>query len=106
MIQLVLTIWGIVILVKRRVGFTKKKVVTGMPAIAIGILFVSMLPVGFILGMALGFVFVAQGISPDDTFYYAIFLDLGLLVSVIVAAFIIANIYGKNPNDPTNANPN
>ncbi len=100
MLQLAITIWGIVILVKRKVSLTKKKVVTGGPAVAIGIMFIALLPLSFVMGLVLGFVIVAQGGmqgAQQDLMKYGVFIDFGLLALVIIAAFVIANIYGRDP---------
>ena len=99
MLQIGLLIWGIVILVKQEVKLSK--VVKGGPAIAIGILFVATLPLAFAVGLVLGLVLGATGgqEAVDAFMSYAFFLDIGLIVLVIVVAFIIAGMYGKHPHE-------
>lgn len=101
MLQIGLLIWGIVILAKQEVKLTKNKVVKGGPAIAIGILFVGALPLSFAIGLVLGlFLGATGGQEAVDAFVnYAFLLDFAILISVVVAAFIIANLYGKHPHE-------
>jgi|GEM_PF-3955740 len=94
MLQLAILVWGIVILAKQRVKFSATKVVTGRPAIAIGSIFVSVLPVGFMLGLVLGVLLTMQGIATDALMAYAVFMDIGLLVLAVVGALAIAARYG------------
>ena len=99
MIQLAILIFGIVILCRRRVSLSKKRVVTGAPAIAIGVIFVSILPLSFVLGIFLGVVMTASGVGEDRLFGYALAVDFGLLALAIVAALAIALSYSRDPNE-------
>lgn len=100
MFQLAVFVWGIFILVKRKVTLTKNKIVTGGPAIAIGILFVGMLPMAFVIGAILGLIVapVGQG-AVDNLMSYARVLDFVILALVLITAFIIAANYGKSPGE-------
>ena len=99
MIQLAILIFGIVILCRRRVSLSNKRVVTGAPAIAIGVIFVSVLPLSFFLGIILGVVMTATGVAEDRMFGYALAIDFGLLALAIVAALVIASNYSRDPNE-------
>ncbi len=99
MIALALTIWGIVILVKRKVSLTKQKICTGGPAIAIGALFVGIFPISLAVGIVIGIVLVATGADPAFLMDYAIFFDLGVLALIVITAFVIASIYGRSEEE-------
>jgi len=99
MLQLVLLIWGIVILTKQRVSLTRSKVVTGGPAILIGILFVCLMPIGILVGVVLGMVIVANNLPQDNLYMYGLIADLTLIALAVIIAFVIANIYGHDPNE-------
>ena len=61
MLELAFLVWGIIILTKRKFQLSSRKVVTGMPAILVGIMFVSLLPLGFVMGIILGVVMALNG---------------------------------------------
>ncbi len=100
MIQLVLFIWGIFILVKHRVSLTKRKVVQGRAAVAIGTIFVLVLPVGFVVGLVLGLVMAALQVPSDSFFIFAVMADGALIVAAVVAAIIISSRYGGPAEEP------
>ena len=99
--QIGLLIWGIVILAKQEVKMTRNKVVKGGPAIAIGVLFVTLIPSLFLVGLVLGIVSFAAGgqEAVDGVVANAAFLEFGVLILFVVVAFIIASKYGKHPDD-------
>ena len=100
MLQLGISVWGIFILIKQKVTLTKNKVVTGGPAIAIGILFAGMLPLGFLVGVILGLIVAPMGQGAiDNLMSYAFVLDLVILALVLIIGFVIASIYGKSPGE-------
>ena len=99
MIQLALLVFGIYILVKRKVTLSKNKVVTGGPAVAIGAIFVGLLPFGFFVGLVLGAALAGSG-NEESLMTYALALDFGLILVAVVLAFIIAMMYGKPAEEP------
>ena len=105
MIAIILTIWGIKILVKREVTIRKGSSCKGMPAVAIGILFVSIFPISFVLGMVVGVVIAVTGSDVEILTKNAIFIDLAVLAMIVISAFFIATKFGKTDEELAQAQP-
>ncbi|HTN75818.1 MAG TPA: hypothetical protein VL096_11250, partial [Pirellulaceae bacterium] len=62
----------------------------------------SPLPLGFMLGLALGVAFGVQGQTGEDAQrslrLYAVLIDVGLVIGIGVLVVILANLWGQDPN--------
>ncbi|MEM7456502.1 MAG: hypothetical protein AAF456_19310 [Planctomycetota bacterium] len=94
-----LTIWGVFILVRRRVAVTGSKIVTGWPAIIIGSLFVGIFPMFIVFGFALGIISIVLSISMEDMLRHSYLAELGILCAVVVTAIGIATRYGRSEEE-------
>ena len=98
--QVTLFVYGIVILVRRKTKLLRR-VTTGGPAIAIGILFVGLVPLTLVFAFSLGLMIGAVG--GQEAVYafvpYAFLLEFGTFILVVVTTFIIARTYGRYPNE-------
>ena len=106
MLELAFLVWGIIILTKRKFQLSSRKVVTGMPAILVGIMFVSLLPLGFVMGIILGVVMALNGGlenlengNAENMWIYAVLINVGLIVGAFVIAVLVAVTKGKDPRE-------
>ena len=77
LVEIGITIWGIVTIIRARISVTSSKVVVGMPARAIGIVMTLTLPVVFGIGVIIGVVMASRGgvVRAEDLQKYAVHLE-------------------------------
>jgi hypothetical protein len=103
-VEIAMTIFGIVTLTKGRISFSKRKVVTGGPAYLIGAMLTATFPVTLAIGMVYGFMRAAGGQDPTDIPLGAFLIDVAVVAIIGVGAAIVAAMFG-GPPDAAPANP-
>ncbi len=98
--EIVMTIFGIVTLVKGKFTLSRNKIVTGPPAYAIGVLLTATLPlllvVGLVVGVVIGFNAAAHHQPMPDMSKFAVF-DFAGVGLVLLGVVLIAASCGKPP---------
>jgi hypothetical protein len=94
---IIMLIFGILALAQGKFLLTRSKAVTGGPVIAIGILLIAPLPLGFLAGMVLGSMMLVQGDRASVERFESTATAVGIAIPVIclVAALVIAAVYAK-----------
>jgi hypothetical protein len=97
--EIAMTIFGIITLVKGKFSLTQNRVVTGVPAYAIGIILTAAFPVLFCGGFFIGIVMtiLAHGRKPDMQLLQRIgyFLDIGSVLGILLIVLVIASLSSK-----------
>jgi hypothetical protein len=99
MLQLALAIWGIYVLYTGKLKVTSNKQVTGTPARLLGGFMLAPLPVGFMLGIAVGIWAGANGKDVSDIQMPLLAVDVALVLGTALGVIGIAHAIGKPPGD-------
>ncbi len=99
-LELVMTVFGIVILVKGTVQFTRNRQVRGAPAYIIGAILVAVLPTAFLVGIVYGIVLAIKTGAPPKVEQLqptATIIEAAIVLVAIIAAAAIASATAKEP---------
>ena len=98
-VEIAMSVWGIVTLVKGRISLSKGKEITGTGAYLIGGLLAATLPVIFAIGIVYGIIRGMQG--QTDIPIGTIFVDIGVVALIGIGCAILASVYGgENASNP------
>jgi hypothetical protein len=97
MCEIIMLIFGIIALIRGRFLLTRVKEVRGWPARIIGVLLILPFPLGFLLGMVLGAIFLAMGkeIGGKDFTLAAQIVGFVVVVICFLAAIVVAMIFAQ-----------
>jgi len=104
-LEVALTIMGIVAIFKQKLQLGKGKVLTGIPAILVGLLMVATIPLVFCGVVVLMVVLGAMQQPPDAVSMWEIAVHLGVLAFIGLTAFVVTAIFG-HPEEIAPINPN
>jgi hypothetical protein len=97
-VEIAMSVFGIVTLVRGKFSFTKNKVVTGLPAYAIGIILTLTLPLllcmGFVIGLLIAINAQGRPVPPDAMLKYA-WMDMVVVPIILVIVGIIVAVSPK-----------
>ena len=95
-LEIALTIMGIVAIYNQKLQFSKGKIVTGLPAILLGLLMVATIPMvigGIVVVMfAIGFANPNQPVPDSSMWEFGV--HLGVLAFVAITALIVTAMFG------------
>ncbi len=112
MCEVIMLIFGIIALVRGRFLLTRAKEVRGWPARVIGVLLVTPFPLGFLVGMVLGAIFLANGkevggreFTTAAQIIGVVIIALCLCTAIGVAIFFAEPIRKKHSEEAVEALP-
>jgi hypothetical protein len=97
MLQIAMAIMGIIVLVTGKLKLSKNKVVEGTPARLLALILLAPFPVGFVIGLGVGFWAGATGRDFKEIQTALLLVDFGLVIGAAILTFSIGHAIGKPP---------
>ena len=95
-IEIAMTVLGIVTLAKGRAEFIGGKVVRGAPAYAVGALLAFTWPLVFLTGLAASLVAASQQWNWQDS-YFSLVVEIAAIAGIAIVSFVITATAAKEP---------
>ena len=95
-VEIAMTLWGIVTLVRGKFPLSRNKIVTGRAAYLVGLILTSTVPATFGVGFAFGLYLGSQGVDPDDMDHLIentlidVGMELALVIAVMSLTYLVA----------------